>query len=1634
MEFWFVWGEICKVMAALCLVTALAAAASAGILLVREKLIERLSGEWAAGSGRRTMILTAAVVCIWIFVIGQSAFAAEVPGEAASEGATALPCSETEFAAPMEPGDGNGQAPMEPGDDNRRGQNESGDGDDQEPEDPVDGDELAPVITIEMEESAGRDSEGIVYCRNDNAGIRITIKEDREEDSGIASYQAVVTDPEGNEIRREGAVVGKEVVLVIDTEEIAAFEDGLILIRVGAADEAGNTETFEYSFVLDTEGPVLTAARTYRCNAKEEILTQGQAVYDDTDFYYNDERLITRLEIEDSAPVTWTISCLQQADLTAQSHSNAIARSMTGSGPEGSMELSEEGVYSDLIISGEDIAGNHLRMAADCSLSQDLQDLSESPEGFSSNYKRILDRTPPVGEICIKSRTRGYIYEEENATAGYFAADVSASLCVKDLCGDKEIPSDEGAFTLRMQFTKEGGSEGTTAYAKPDEPVAARVDGTALFGAYGKDRAGNSLTVKEVFDTGVFVQEGGAAESSQWKLKPSYAPDSAADGQGEEADCISFAKTVRDTINPTLSASVSRPSGHPAGEDRKNMILYYGGDPAYYPGGVPAITVQYIIEDLHPDADRTTFYRAFAPVPDDMCCEEIDPRWERDSSLRCKPISAGGQNVGGQGDGQTFGELNPGGQDPGEHLSSLPEAGQAEMLLAACTLYPGRNDTPDGVYRFGIEGRDKAGNPLVPALGEEQEALFGFTCADKKEGRFETGRKVIDTIAPAGKITIADPDGNVYCRLTQYGSKWVTEREGFMPYRREKEAHITFLGDDTSPVSASCRILTTAGRKNDAAPDGTGYRFQCNTVMRIRGEQIFRIAGAALEDRAGNRSAVLQRTVRFYLDTHLPKADIDAPTASVRATSEVTMRTADQRPLYSGEVALEVEAEDPEKGKSGSGLREVSCTVQAAGKTVENNLILYRSNEPAADPSEEKTPRYHFHGTITIPSGGQWECNDIVVTVTAVDNAGNRSDPEKGGTFRLGIDSTRPRVSVRYTNNDVRNGRYFAAGRKALIQVRERNFSPDLLRVSAPHAEISAWTRRQGTDASGNDDIWSTTVTFAKDGAYTLDVAGSDALGNAALVTYEGEAVRAFTVDRTPPRIEVIWDNMDVRNSKYYNRARNASIRITDLSFDERQAQILPFAGKFHLAAKEDPEEWGGGDTYETTVSFDKDGTWQLCCRCTDLAGNTAVPVTEPAFVIDTQAPRIYWDPGRVREMGAYRDSISPVLRFEDANPSYKGSCVYWYNLTAGGRTMRTRGAAGDSDAPSSGAETDAEGSIEERKIVSAENGEIVISGSITLADPPCVREMDGICVLAGTVCDLAGNRSYARRNLCVNRFGSVYDLSQDADTLAIVSSYYTDASQPFIVTEYNVSPLTEWQVTLYRNGIGRTLTDGKDYTVTESRNTEGMKYTYRIDPSAFQEEGIYKLLLQSRDAAEGINRSPGRFRFSSRPDRTGSSGLDDPGYSPEWAVDRTPPAVRITGADLTKRRFVADHIRIGVFPSDNIELKSLTVKSTDDRGNIIFEKHFDQKELRESLSQNHAEIPVRIEANEKWQTIRVTAEDGAGNRSEGIQGVEGACRILVNTNLFVHLYRSGVLQAAAFLALIAVIRYAYGVYKRTLA
>ena len=500
-----------------------------------------------------------------------------------------------------------------------------------------------------------------------------------------------------------------------------------------------------------------------------------------------------------------------------------------------------------------------------------------------------------------------------------------------------------------------------------------------------------------------------------------------------------------------------------------------------------------------------------------------------------------------------------------------------------------------------------------------------------------------------------------------------------------------------------------------------------------------------------------------------------------------------------------------------------------------------------------------------------------------------------------------------------------------------------------------------------------------------MDVTGTDALGNTASVSYTGEAPQAFTIDRTPPLIEVTWDNTDARNGRYYNAARLATVRVADLSFDDSYVKILPFARSFRKVSEiRDDRTAGLIPVYEAEIPFTEDGEWALGCLCMDLAGNTAVPLFEESFIIDRTAPKLYFDGSTVQEMGAYGAEISPAICCEEANMAPGSLCARWNNRTAGGGTMECRGGG--------------------------------LSARIVLPDLPKERAADGICVLTGTACDLAGNRSIIRRNLCVNRFGSLYDISEDEKTREMIGAVYTEAENPLVIAEYNISPLTKRQITLFRNGNAEILEEGKDYSVDEETGTAGMKYVYSIDPAAISREGRYSILLESEDETGNYNSSAGRF----------TSGT---GYSPSWAVDRTPPSVRITGVDTRQGKFIADAVPLRLIPSDNMELSGLEIEITDDQGILLETYKYDEEELTRIMDENGGEIPFEIRARGEWQTMRATAADGAGNRSS-----EAAYRILVSSNLMVHLYSSGALPAVAFLGLILAIWFSYGVYKHTLA
>ena len=1635
MTIWSAWEDISRIMAILCLITAGAAFAAAGILLVREELTGRFWDALKSEAGRRTGILAIVAAGVWILVIGRSVSAAEVPqagstadtsagaeteisaaaeADASATGETAAEAvSESESAAIGEAvqtaagGSEAAAASETAATSEAAAEEEPGSG-----EEAARPDEKSPIITILMTEETNEDEEGVIYCRQDNAGIRIRLADDREDDTGIVFCRIAAEDSEGHKIERESETYAGEasIGIVIETEEIAQLADGPVSVRAWAADAAGNKGEAEITFVLDTQPPVLAEVRSYSCRGDLETEVPEGTIYDGTDLYYCDEKQVTRFRIEDDNAVSWRIQYYLHPGKSDKNGDSVVSRQIEGKGSEGSAFISEEGIYSDWLIAGEDSAGNKLLAASDCRCTQDTEEYAQTEEGVLLERRRILDRTAPVGEICCRSDVKGFLYrgksdpsepadpgssgsadsfgtgtgreltEDEQAGVSesiacaevYYGGDVEVSLCVSDRCAGSEMPVDPELFKLIR-------TENGTGEICSDGKFLVCEDSAVQFSASGRDRAGNALVVREAFLSPVET------------VRP---------GESEGPEKSGGLVIVRDTVRPVACACVSRPYGNPAGIDDENAIVYYGGDSGQYRDGSPVLTVSLRVSDLNPDPGRIEMRTAFKEVPDGMCCEDVKLQWSDAVREECGvKLEEGGEGL------------------PGEVLMTM-------------SRFPGSEGMPDGVYRFGIAGTDKAGNPLAladaeaeyagsdrqnadvestisestvseSAVGENtvgnntdtEDELWGFVCVNAEEGAFMTGRKVIDTTAPRGEISISNREDEVYCRMTAHGRGWTCERDGFMPFRREREAVISYRAEDTSPVSASCRLLSTAGERNEAAPGEDRFMPGCEGEIRIRGGQIFRIENWAFRDRAGNASAVLRRTVEFYLDTQLPEADIDAPAAVVRTVPEITSRSADGRGLYNGTVTLEIIAEDPDREHGGSGLREVFYSIKNNGETVMEDVV-FSGGEVPAEPSDEEAPDpvYRFSGEIRVPSGGEWESNDIEVTVVATDNAGNRSNPENGGSLQLGIDSTGPAVTVRYDNNEVRNGRYFGGPRKAVIEVLERNLDREKLKVTAPGAVMGEWKRHSGTE------LWAMEVQFAVDGEYTLEVSGADALGNAAAVTYTGEAPQDFVIDRIPPLIEVVWDNEDVRNGKYYNRPRCATIRITELSLDERAVQIFPFARALRRVSQtRDERTTGAAYVYEAEVPFTEEGEWSVRCACTDLAGNTAVPVQEDAFIIDMTAPGLYFDPDSVREMGSYGSGISPVLKCGDPNTAPGSLYAVWTNLTAGGCAMECRS-----------------GSVQDG------NGEVI------LPELPEERAADGICMLYGTACDLAGNRSRVRRNLCVNRFGSLYDISEDPGTMEIVQGYYTDALKPFVIAEYNVSPIKSRQITLYRNSGARVLEESADYTVMQEKSAAGMKYVYVIDPAAYREEGKYSVLIESEDEAGNICRSPGRFRAGTE-------------YSPTWAVDRTPPQVRIAQEDADGQKYVADSVVLSLVPSDNMELKNLEIQISDDQGRLIEKRVISGQELREVMDRNGGEVPVTIRADAGWQTLRAVAADGAGNRSSGICGIgeDGRaefCRVLVSANLMVHLYRSGILPAVAFLAFLSAFRFAYGVYKRALA
>lgn len=248
-------------------------------------------------------------------------------------------------------------------------------------------------------------------------------------------------------------------------------------------------------------------------------------------------------------------------------------------------------------------------------------------------------------------------------------------------------------------------------------------------------------------------------------------------------------------------------------------------------------------------------------------------------------------------------------------------------------------------------------------------------------------------------------------------------------------------------------------------------------------------------------------------------------------------------------------------------------------------------------------------GTITYSTDG-----DYTFDISFIDMAGNRCTAVSyGGSSDVRsftIDRTAPEITVDYKDTvSPANGVFFNSARKAVITVREHNFTPDNVRI----ASAARKDGRETSDPADNirwtssGDVHTAMIEYSADGDYTFDISCSDMAGNSSGETDYGDSLcpRRFTVDKSIEAPEILVNGRSCGGKAYSGEAVISfsfsdinyaahSVRLTHTSMgstrdvtDELIGDVLISDGSCSVVLDDIPQNEQSGDgIYTLSVSL----------------------------------------------------------------------------------------------------------------------------------------------------------------------------------------------------------------------------------------------------------------------------------------------------------------------------------------------------------------------------------------------------------------------------------------------------------------
>lgn len=829
-------------------------------------------------------------------------------------------------------------------------------------------------------------------------------------------------------------------------------------------------------------------------------------------------------------------------------------------------------------------------------------------------------------------------------------------------------------------------------------------------------------------------------------------------------------------------------------------------------------------------------------------------------------------------------------------------------------IYEDVMQTPSGVATFSCKiNDDDTSTPVtcsdgkyfveIPLTVDGGEEIFAFSdivltddAGNETDAMIDNVQYVVDEKAPIVELTedaALETDANVvddvyYINKSVSGTLSVTDLNFY-------DAGVQL---DTLETDFTRSLLTGPVTNTDIE-----NKYDYNYTLDTDGEYQFK---AWAIDLCGNETAEEDRVTSKYVIV-----DKTAPVIEVSYTSggsTVTPAGADSS-FYNASVTVNVSIAEKYLDYDNSLITVTGTLVDGSAYTQDITKNLTQGDGVYALSFE-------------IASEGTFH-----VEVTAKDLAGNAAENYVGNGFV--IDKTAPVITVTFDNNEPLNDKYYNADRTATIKVVDYTFDEAkanlVLTETYGVASVGSWSKTE-------TNTYVLAVTFSQDGIYSFTFDCVDKAGNKS----DTVSITEFYIDKTAPEISVVYDNTDVKNEKYYNKVRNASVHVQEMSFDESLVEVnnqkieslndTPAIGKFSSS----------GFTNIAIIPFAKDGSYAYEISCKDLAGNTSTIYTSDLFVIDTTAPIVEFT--GVGNYSANNGEVRPVLNYEDKYVDIQSTNVSLIGSNNGSISVKS--------------------TVEET----------TEGYKVTYSDFAYETEMDDLYTLTADVYDLAGNETKEQLIFSVNRFGSVYVIS-DA-TKELIDNYYTNKPVDVVITEINVDELTYKDVTVSRDGDVKELSADSDYTVSAQGNEVSWKsFTYTIPADNFALDGVYSVTVYSEDRATNV-----------QDNRSKEAEID-------FAVDTTAPGIVVSG--LEKDTQYDEGHQITVNATDNMSVTSLEVYADDELINS-----YDSEKL---LADGGTESVVL--ANGEGMTITIVSTDIAGNESrleyEGISVGEVMGRIV---------------------------------------